>query len=72
MNKALADGLDIDEVLRRYHKLHKGRVLTHQYLQGDKLSPGERITFDETLEQYQQRLYAICWFMRNMKEYIAR
>jgi hypothetical protein len=64
--------LDTDEVLRRYHKLHKGTLLTQKYIKGDELSPGERLTFDETVKQYRQRLYDISWFMRNLNEYIAR
>jgi len=72
VDKTLTDGWDTDEVLRRYHKLHKGTLLTHKYLKGDELSSGERITFDETVKRYRQRLYDISWFMRNLNEYIAR
>jgi REP element-mobilizing transposase RayT len=72
VDKTLADGWDNEEVLRRYHKLHKGTLLTHKYLKGEKFSPGELLTFDETLERYRQRLYDISWFMRNLNEYIAR
>jgi hypothetical protein len=61
-----------DQVLRHYHKLHKGTLLTQKYLKGDKLSPGELISFDETVERYRQGLYDISWFMRNLNEYIAR
>jgi hypothetical protein len=71
-DKALADGWDTNEVLRHYHKLHKGTLLTYKYLQGDKLSPGELISFSEIVEQYRQRLCDISWFMRNLNEYIAR
>jgi hypothetical protein len=59
-------------VLSRYHQLHKGTLLTHKYLKGEILSPGELITFDETVERYRQRLYDISWFMRDLNEYIAR
>jgi REP element-mobilizing transposase RayT len=72
VDKTLADTWDTDEVLRRYHKLHKGTLLTQKYVKGDKLSAGELITFDETVKQYRQRLYDISWFMRNLNEYIAR
>jgi hypothetical protein len=72
VDKTLADGWDTNEVLRRYHQLHKGTLLTQKYLKGDKLTPGELISFDETVVQYRQRLYDISWFMRNMNEYIAR
>ena len=72
VDKTLADGWDTDEVLRRYHKMHKGTLLTQKHVKGDELSPSEQITFDETVEQYRQRLYDISWFMRNLNEYIAR
>jgi REP element-mobilizing transposase RayT len=72
VDKALADSWDIKTVLSRYHQLHKGTLLTHKYLKGETLSPGELITFDETVERYRQRLYDISWFMRNLNEYIAR
>jgi hypothetical protein len=62
----------VNEVLSRYHKLHKGTLLTQKYIRGDELSAGERITFDETVEQYRLRLYNISWLMRDLNEYIAR
>jgi hypothetical protein len=72
VDKTLAVGWGTETVLRRYHKLHKGTLLTHKYLKGEALSPGEQLTFDETLELYRHRLYDISWFMRNLNEYIAR
>ena len=72
VDKALADNWDNDEVLRRYHKLHRGTLLTQKFMNGDTLSQGELITFDETVETYRQRLYDISWFMRDLNEYIAR
>ncbi|MFT4790333.1 MAG: REP element-mobilizing transposase RayT, partial [Paraglaciecola sp.] len=72
VDKTLADGWDTDEVLRRYHQLHKGTLLTQKSLKGETLSSVELITFDETVERYRQRLYDISWFMRSLNEYIAR
>ena len=72
VDKALADNWDSDEVLRRYHKLHRGTLLTQKFMNGDTLSQGELITFDETVEIYRHRLYDISWFMRDLNEYIAR
>jgi hypothetical protein len=72
VDKSLADGWDTDEVLKRYQKSHKGTLLTQKDMKGDNLSPGELITFYETVQQYQQRLLDISWFMRNLNEYIAR
>lgn len=72
VDKSAAHDWKIDEVLRRYHKIHKGTLLTQKYVFGDKLTPGELITFDETVELYRKRLYDISWFMRNINEHIAR
>ncbi|MBN25259.1 MAG: transposase, partial [Alteromonadaceae bacterium] len=72
VDKALADNWDSDEVLRRYHKLHRGTLLTQKFMNGDTLSQGELITFDETVEIYRKRLYDISWFMRDLNEHIAR
>jgi REP element-mobilizing transposase RayT len=69
-NAALA--WSVDEVLRRYHRLHNGTLLTQKYAKGDRLSPGESISFAETVEIYRNRLYDISWFMRDLNEYIAR
>jgi REP element-mobilizing transposase RayT len=72
VDRALADNWDSDEVLKRYHKLHRGTLLTQKFMKGDTLSQIELITFDETVETYRQRLYDISWFMRDLNEYIAR
>tara|TARA_R110002124_G_scaffold134171_5_gene296832 strand:+ start:2820 stop:3803 length:984 start_codon:yes stop_codon:yes gene_type:complete len=72
VDKALAESLPTTEVLRRYLKLHKGSLLTQKYVAGDRLTAGELVTFDETVEQYRKRLYDISWFMRETNEYIAR
>jgi hypothetical protein len=69
-NSALA--WSVDEVLRRYHKLHNGTLLTQKFVKGDTLSPGETSSFAETVEIYRNRLYDISWFMRDLNEYIAR
>ncbi|QHJ10896.1 hypothetical protein FX988_01118 [Paraglaciecola mesophila] len=72
VDKSMADKWDADEVLRRYHKLHRGTLLTQKFVNGDTLSQAELITFDETVQTYRKRLYDISWFMRDLNEYIAR
>jgi REP element-mobilizing transposase RayT len=72
VDKNEADSWDVNEILSRYHKLHKGTLLTQKYVRGDDLSKGESITFDETVEQYRLRLYDVSWLMRDLNEYIAR
>jgi len=72
VDKALADSWSMNDVITRWHQLHKGTLLTQKYLRGDELSAGEKFTLDETVEVYRQRLYDISWFMRNLNEYVAR
>ena len=72
VNQDKANNWHTDEVLKRSHTLHKGTLITQMYLRGDSLSPGENMTFKETVEVYRTRLYDISWFMRNLNEYIAR
>ncbi|GGZ49783.1 hypothetical protein GCM10011274_04810 [Paraglaciecola chathamensis] len=72
VDKTLADNWDTESVLKRYHILHKGTLLTQKFVNGDSLTQGELITLDDTVEIYRKRLYDISWFMRDLKEYIAR
>ncbi|GAA4901432.1 transposase [Ferrimonas pelagia] len=65
----------VEEVLQRWHRLHKGTLLTQQYLdtqQRKELSDGQVEVVLRSAEQYRQRLYDLSWFMRDLNEYIAR
>jgi putative transposase len=71
--KALA--LSTDDVLRRWHMLHKGTELTRQYMDNKsraKLSQIQLQSVLATVSVYRKRLYDISWFMRLLNEYIAR
>lgn len=72
VDKEEAQNWSSEQVLTRYHKLHKGTLLTHQYLSGYALTPAEILTVENTIHIYRQRLYDISWFMRELNEYIAR
>ena len=72
VDKDMADGWSMEEVVRRWHQLYQGTLLSQKYQRGDKLSKGECISLDETVTIYRQRLYNISWLMRNLNEYIAR
>lgn len=72
VDKEMALAWSVDEVLERYHRLHHGTLLTQKFVKGEPLSPGENISFAETVEVYRKRLYDISWFMRSLNEYIAR
>jgi hypothetical protein len=47
-------------------------LLTQKYVREETLSVGERITFEETVEEYRRRLFDISWLMRDLNEFIAR
>jgi REP element-mobilizing transposase RayT len=72
VDKKQALSWSVGELLRRYHRLHCGTWLTQKYVKGEALTPGETISFAETVEIYRSRLYDISWFMRDLNEYIAR
>jgi hypothetical protein len=58
----------VDEVLNRYHKLHKGTLLTQKYVRWEALSPDECNTFNEMIDEYRRRLHDISWLMREVNE----
>eukprot|EP00487_Bulimina_marginata_P007917 TRINITY_DN29708_c0_g1_i1.p1 TRINITY_DN29708_c0_g1~~TRINITY_DN29708_c0_g1_i1.p1 ORF type:complete len:198 (-),score=18.99 TRINITY_DN29708_c0_g1_i1:222-815(-) len=77
-----------EEVLRRWHKLFKGTLLTQKYLsqineqkhqanqesstEVNSLNHSELLTIEQTAQVYKQRLMDISWFMRVLNESIAR
>jgi hypothetical protein len=72
VDKDMAESWSMEEVVRRWHMLYQGTLLSQKYQIGDKLSKGECISLKETVTIYRQRLYDISWLMRNLNEYIAR
>ena len=72
VDKEQADSWSMAEVLRRWHLLHQGTLLSQKYQRGDDLTKSELLSLKETTEVYRQRLYDISWLMRNLNEHIAR
>jgi REP element-mobilizing transposase RayT len=72
VDKDLAENWSTEEVVRRWHQLYQGTLLSQKYQKGGTLSKGELISLEETVTIYRQRLYDISWFMRNLNEHIAR
>ena len=60
------------EIVRRWHLLHKGTLLTQMFVRGDTLSQGQKLTLDDTIAEYRRRLHDISWLMRDLNEHIAR
>jgi hypothetical protein len=72
VDKDMADGWPTEEVVKRWHQLYQGTLLSQKYQRGDALSKSEMMSLEETVTIYRQRLYDISWLMRNLNEYIAR
>ena len=62
----------MNEVLERWHRLHKGTLLTQQYCRGDLLTNPLMAIVEATAEVYRKRLMKISWFMGYINEHIAR
>ncbi|WP_299075099.1 transposase [uncultured Paraglaciecola sp.] len=60
------------DVVTRWHRLHKGTLLTQMFVKGEALNQSQLLTLDETIAEYRKRLHDISWLMRDLNEYIAR
>jgi REP element-mobilizing transposase RayT len=52
VDKDLADNWSMEEVIKRWHQMYQGTLLSQKYQRGDKLSKGECISLDETVTMY--------------------
>jgi hypothetical protein len=66
------------QVVGRWHRLHRGTLLSQKFMRNDLLneseseSESEWISLKETIGVYRQRLYDISWLMASLSEPIAR
>ena len=67
-----ANQWSMNDVLERWHRLHKGTLLTQQYCRGDVLAKPLMDIVKATAEVYRKRLMKISWFMGYINESIAR
>ncbi|WP_339720364.1 transposase [uncultured Paraglaciecola sp.] len=72
VDKDMADNWSMKEIIRRWHQLYQGTLLSQKYQREDSLSKSEFMSLEETVTIYRQRLYDISWLMRNLNEHIAR
>jgi hypothetical protein len=61
-----------NNVVQRWHRLHRGTLLTKMFVRGDTISQAQQQTLDNTIIKYRRRLHDISWFMRNINEHMAR
>ncbi|MGL6312634.1 transposase [Vibrio sp. WXL103] len=72
INRDQALSWDTRQVLERWHKLHKGTLLTSRFLDEESLDEASLRAVMETAEVYRNRLHDVSWFMRDLNETIAR
>jgi REP element-mobilizing transposase RayT len=60
------------QVVGRWHRLHKGTLLSQKFMRNELLSESEWISLKETIAVYRQRLYDISWLMASLSEPIVR
>lgn len=75
VNEEKAQAWSVTEVIQRWHRLHKGTLLSNQYVapeQRQQMHKSCVMAVEETAEVWRQRLHDISWFMRSLNEHIAR
>ena len=72
VDKDLAESWSMKEVIRRWHLLYQGTLLSQKFQKSNSLSKAELFSLEETAEVYRKRLFDISWLMRNLNEHIAR
>jgi REP element-mobilizing transposase RayT len=60
------------QVVGRWHRLHKGTLLSQKFMRNELLNESEWISVKETIAVYRERLYNISWLMASLSEPIAR
>ncbi|MDC3332932.1 transposase [bacterium] len=67
-----ANELNTAAIIKRWHKLHKGTLLTQRFERGETLHKAEEQAVIDCAEVWRNRLYDISWFMKALNEPIAR
>ena len=67
-----SDNWDTLTIIKRWHQLYKGNLLSQRYLRGDSLDQTELKVLDDLVENWRSRLTSISQFMQVLNEAIAR
>jgi len=71
VDESAAKSWTVDEVVKRWHMLFKGTLITQKYCQGEEIPDYLMASLLETVEVYRNRLMDISWFMRILNQSIA-
>ena len=72
VDQAMAEAWDTDTVIRRWHALFSGTLLSQRHARGKALSRPELKVLEKDVTLWRQRLMDLSWFMRVLNESIAR
>lgn len=72
VDKARAEAWDTLEVIERWHRVFKGKLLSQRYIKGETLERAELDKLNEMVKEWRARLYDLSWFMRCINEPTAR
>jgi len=68
----IANDWEDDEVIKRWHQLFNGTLLSQRVLNGEHLSKAQQRVLQQDIKKWRARLCDISWFMRIVNESIAR
>ena len=71
INKPEIDKWDDTQIIKQWHLLFVGMPVEHRFLRGE-LSDSERVAIASRIDIYRERLQNVSWFIRCLKEEIAR
>ena len=72
VRRDLVNGWSDQEVIKRWHSLFSGNLLSQRFIAGESLKPIEMKRLSQDITIWRARLCDISWFMRIVNEAIAR
>ncbi len=71
VDRSKAQGWSNAEVVRRWHGVFSGTMLSKQFLDGEVLDEGQMLALCKLIACWRERLMDISWFMRSVNQTIA-